>query len=105
MTAEDVTDINPNTPTDPLDQAIVDLHEKIGLANEHMFILKQLRETDHFKSLSKAGRNELLNALIDDAEVIRDLSRTVHNGLKKIKRERIGEEEMDVILMAGDRSW
>lgn len=84
----------------PVDLALADLREKVSDLHNSVSFLEGMRDDGFFKYLSKQRRNDLLNRLMDDAEVIRELIRAAHGGLKKIKRERIPEEVLDQLITA-----
>jgi hypothetical protein len=65
--------------------------------------IKRLHDDGLFKYLSKASRNSLMQGLLDKAGAVDEITKVAFRSLKKIKRERVPEEVVD-LLIAGDRN-
>lgn len=93
----DISDSNEPTQS-VLDLSIFDLLEMSYEFSELVTQIQTLQSNNFFKHLSKDTRNTLLEKVSSDVESIKDLSRVVLSGLKKVKRERISDELLDQIL-------
>ena len=93
-------------PQEPLDLALADLCEKVDLLYGSALEMQRVRDDGFFKYLSKPHRNKLMTSLIEQSDEVRDLTRAVVNGLKKIKRERIPEDMLDMLLSTqAEEQW
>lgn len=85
---------------EPLDLATADLVEALQDLTVQVHTLQRLRDDGFFKYVSKPRRNQLLSNLDAKVDEVKDLVKTVHGSFKKIKRERIPEEKLDILLSA-----
>lgn len=67
--------------------------------------LKLLLEANQFRHLSKAKRNEMLDALLNQAGELEDAAKAAHRGLKKVRREHLPDDVADALIISGVNEW
>ena len=85
-----------------IDVALTDLEEHACDLWQHVTHIKNLKENGHFKYLSKATRNRLMEEMINKAGIVEDMTKVAFKLLKKVKREKPSEDVIDALIGAGN---
>jgi hypothetical protein len=104
MSSDEVTELPEErislSEINPLDQTLFKLTANTDALVSIIGQLTDLQRSGNFKYASKIARNALLHGLLDQVDEVSGAAKEAVQQLKKVKRERVPDQVVDVLLNA-----
>jgi len=94
------TPADTKAPTADIDVVLNDLEMMANNFSDHIQRIRLMQENGFFKYASKECRNEMLDSLLKQVDVLDETTKVAFRSLKKIKRERVPDNLVDSLLVS-----